>query len=134
MCWGICLMVGTIATVDLRLVGAILREQPVTSISKALLPYTWAGFGLMLLTGLPLFAAESMKLYGNPALRIKLFTYSCSQAAMHCCSIKRATRRSRSGIGPKRYPRASRCSPAFHCCSGPVSSCGEGLIAVFRAH
>jgi len=69
---GICLMVGTIATVDLRLTGAILRELPVISISKALLPYTWAGFGLMLLTGLPLFAAESVKLYGNSAFRIKL--------------------------------------------------------------
>ncbi len=69
---GICLMVGTIATVDLRLTGHILRAQPVTVISTSLLPYTWAGFGLMLLTGLPLFAAESLQLYGNPAFRIKL--------------------------------------------------------------
>jgi hypothetical protein len=69
---GICLMVGTIATVDLRLTGTILRDQPVTTVSRALLPYTWMGFGLMLLTGLPLFAAESLQLYANPAFRIKL--------------------------------------------------------------
>jgi hypothetical protein len=69
---GICLMVGTIATVDLRLTGVLLRGQPAARISQALLPYTWAGFALMLLTGLPLFAAEAAKLYGNPAFRAKL--------------------------------------------------------------
>jgi hypothetical protein len=68
----ICLMVGTIATVDLRLMGALLRGQPATRVSQALLPYTWGGFGLMLITGLPLFAAEAAKLYGNPAFRVKL--------------------------------------------------------------
>jgi hypothetical protein len=69
---GICLMVGTIATVDLRLMGAVLRGQPANRISRALLPYTWVGFGLMLVTGLPLFAAEAARLYGNPAFRVKL--------------------------------------------------------------
>lgn len=73
---GICLMVGTIATVDLRLIGVLLREQPAARVSQALLPYTWAGFGLMLATGLPLFAAEAAKLYANPAFRAKLLLLS----------------------------------------------------------
>jgi hypothetical protein len=69
---GICLMVGTIATVDLRLSGVLVRGQRAARISRALLPYTWAGFALMFVTGLPLFAAEAAKLYGNPAFRLKL--------------------------------------------------------------
>jgi hypothetical protein len=68
----ICLIVGTVVTVDLRLLGLILRKHPVSRIALALLPLTWYGFGLMLVTGVPLFAAESLTLYGNPAFRLKL--------------------------------------------------------------
>jgi hypothetical protein len=68
----ISLIAGTILTVDLRVGGLIFRDQPLTRITRALLPYTWYGFGLMVITGLPLFAAEAAKLYGNPAFRVKL--------------------------------------------------------------
>jgi hypothetical protein len=68
----ICLMVGTVVTLDLRLLGLIMRDEPVKRLARALLPYTWCGFALMLLTGLPLFAAESLQLYANPAFRLKL--------------------------------------------------------------
>jgi hypothetical protein len=68
----ITLIAGTILTVDLRVVGLIFGDQPPTDIARALLPYTWVGFALMVITGLPLFAAEAAKLYGNPAFRVKL--------------------------------------------------------------
>jgi hypothetical protein len=68
----ISLIAGTILTVDLRVGGLIFRDEPLARITRALLPYTWYGFGLMVVTGLPLFAAEAAKLYGNPAFRLKL--------------------------------------------------------------
>jgi hypothetical protein len=68
----ISLIVGTIVTVDLRVGGFILRGEPLTRVTRALLPYTWYGFALMVMTGLPLFAAEAVKLYANPAFRVKL--------------------------------------------------------------
>jgi hypothetical protein len=68
----ICLIAGTIVTVDLRVGGLILSGEPLTRVTRALLPYTWYGFALMLITGLPLFAAEAAKLYANPAFRVKL--------------------------------------------------------------
>ncbi len=68
----ITLIAGTVVTVDLRVGGLILRDQPLQRIARALLPYTWGGFVLMVITGLPLFAAEAAKLYGNPAFRLKL--------------------------------------------------------------
>jgi hypothetical protein len=68
----ICLTVGTVVTVDLRLLRLIMRDEPIKRLAHALLPYTWCGFALMLLTGLPLFAAESLQLYANPAFRLKL--------------------------------------------------------------
>ena len=68
----ISLIAGSLVTVDLRLMSALFREQPVTQIAKALLPWTWCGFTLMLITGVPLFAADAAKLYHNPAFRVKL--------------------------------------------------------------
>jgi hypothetical protein len=68
----ITLIAGTIVTVDLRVGGLIFPDQPLSRITRALLPYTWYGFAIMVVTGLPLFAAEAAKLYGNPAFRVKL--------------------------------------------------------------
>lgn len=68
----ITLIAGTIVTVDLRISGLIFRGEPLTRITRTLLPYTWYGFALMVITGLPLFVAEAAKLYGNPAFRVKL--------------------------------------------------------------
>jgi len=68
----ITLIAGTIVTVDLRMSGLIFRGEPLSRITRTLLPYTWYGFAVMVITGLPLFAAEAAKLYGNPAFRVKL--------------------------------------------------------------
>ena len=68
----ITLIAGTVVTVDLRVCGLIFRTEPLTRITRTLLPYTWYGFVVMVFTGLPLFVAEAAKLYGNPAFRVKL--------------------------------------------------------------
>jgi hypothetical protein len=68
----ISLIAGTIVTVDLRVCGLIFRDEPLIRIARTLLPYTWYGFTVMVITGLPLFVAEAAKLYGNPAFRLKL--------------------------------------------------------------
>jgi hypothetical protein len=68
----ITLIAGTIVTVDLRVCGLIFRGESLSRITRTLLPYTWYGFLVMVITGLPLFAAEAAKLYGNPAFRVKL--------------------------------------------------------------
>jgi hypothetical protein len=68
----IALVVGTVAVVDLRLLGVVLKKEPVTRVAGQILPITWLGFGVMLMTGLMLFAAEATKCYYNPAFRLKL--------------------------------------------------------------
>jgi len=77
---GIALMAGTIITVDLRVMGVIFREEPVRRIAQALLPYTWWGFALMVSSGIPLFAAESIKVIYNPAFRVKLLLLTLAGA------------------------------------------------------
>jgi len=68
----ITLLVGTVAILDLRLWGAVLKGEKVTTVARQLLPLTWAGFALVLSSGVLLFVAEAAKLYANPAFRLKL--------------------------------------------------------------
>jgi hypothetical protein len=69
---GITLLVGTVAILDLRLLGLTLRSEPVTQVAGQILPLTWCGFAVMFVSGFLLFWAEAAKSYGNPAFRLKL--------------------------------------------------------------
>jgi hypothetical protein len=69
---GIALLVGTIAIVDLRLLGVLFKREKVSAIVGQVLPLTWSGFVLMFVSGFLLFWSEAEKSYGNPVFRIKL--------------------------------------------------------------
>ncbi len=68
----ITLLVGTISVLDLRMLGLVLREVPVTRIARSVFPLTWAGFLVMFVSGFLLFWAEAAKNYVNPAFRVKI--------------------------------------------------------------
>lgn len=68
----IALLAGTVAIVDLRLLGLVLRREPVSSVAGRILPLTWIGFAAMFVSGVLLFLAEAAKSYGNTAFRIKI--------------------------------------------------------------
>lgn len=100
---GIGLMAGTILVVDLRILGLVFRDQPVRRIADALLPYAWWGFGLMVISGIPLFAAESIMVIYNPAFRIKfvLLTLAGINAALfHRTTYRTVGAWDRSAVGP----------------------------------
>jgi hypothetical protein len=71
---GIVLMVGTVATLDLRLLGmGIFRRQPVSEVAGQLLPLTWIGFAIQFVTGSFLLISEAAtKLYVSPSFWIKM--------------------------------------------------------------
>jgi Family of unknown function (DUF6644) len=69
---GIVLVAGTIMFVDLRLLGLILRSEPVAAVIRRIVPWTLRGFALMFFTGASLFTSEPVKMYHSPAFRIKL--------------------------------------------------------------
>ena len=68
----ITLLAGTVAIVDLRLLGVILKKEQVSEIAGRVLPLTWIGLALMFVSGFLLFLAEALKSYGNPAFRLKI--------------------------------------------------------------
>jgi uncharacterized protein DUF6644 len=129
----IVLITGAIVTVDLRILGVILRQVPLARITRTLLPYTWYGFGLMAVTGLPLFAAEAAKLYGNPAFRVKLLLLGL--AGVNALLFHRTAGRGIEQWDPQRTP-----SPQARAFAGVSVMLWAGvivsgrLIAVFHGH
>ena len=69
---GMALLVGTIAMLDLRLLGLLFKQEAVSEVASRILPLTWAGFAVMFTSGFLLFWAEAAKSYYNPAFRLKL--------------------------------------------------------------
>jgi hypothetical protein len=69
---GLAVLIGTIAIVDFRLLGLVLRDRPVSQIARDLRPWTWAGIGIMLTTGPLMLSAEPERGYGNPAFFFKM--------------------------------------------------------------
>lgn len=66
------LMVGSVAVVDLRLLGVALRGVPISRLSGQVLPFTWVGALLTFSSGVLLFLPQASKIYTNPALLAKL--------------------------------------------------------------
>jgi hypothetical protein len=66
------LSVGTIILVDLRLVGATMRDEPVTDVLEQTQPWSTTGFILAFISGIFLFWSEAGKLYPSYSFRIKM--------------------------------------------------------------
>jgi hypothetical protein len=129
----IALIAGSIFTVDLRVVGIVFRDQPLQRITRTLLPYTWYGFALMVITGLPLFVAEAAKLYANPAFRVKLVLLAL--AGLNALLFHRTAYQRLQDRDPPR--RASVAAGLFAGTSVVLWSgviVAGRLIAVFHAH
>lgn len=69
---GLLVAAGTIVFWDLRLLGIGLRRAPVSQVGKSLLPWTWAGFTAMFLSGSLLVIIEAGRLYNSVFFRIKV--------------------------------------------------------------
>lgn len=69
---GMIVLVGTVGAFDLRLLGWMIRRQRVSELANRLLPWTWVGFAVQVITGALLFSSEAVKVYTNPAFRLKM--------------------------------------------------------------
>ncbi len=68
----LCLFLGMIAMLDLRLLGVGLRGVPVSQVAGRLLPWALAGFVLMAVSGALLFYSGPLRAWGNVFFRIKM--------------------------------------------------------------
>jgi predicted membrane protein len=68
----ITLVVGSIAIVDLRLVGLASTQRSVAAVTADVLPFTWTAFGFAVLTGAALFASHAVGYAANFEFRMKI--------------------------------------------------------------
>ena len=69
--WALCLFVGFAVVLDLRLLGVIFRGVPVAHMIERVLPWTKAGFVIMVISGVLLFYAIPVRTYHNVFFRVK---------------------------------------------------------------
>lgn len=88
------LVVGSIAMLDLRLLG--LRTSPrVTELAAHLLPFTWSAFAAAVVTGLVLFSSQATVYYDNVPFRLKLVLLAAAglnMAVFHAFSFREVAR------------------------------------------
>ena len=68
----ITLVVGSIAVVDLRLLGLASRRRAVTRLTGEVLPITWLAFVVAVITGLALFSSNAVKYSHNTFFLAKM--------------------------------------------------------------
>jgi len=69
----ICLVVGSILAVDLRLLGFASINRPVSHVTRGILPLTWGAFVVAITSGGLLFISNATKYLGNGFFVAKMF-------------------------------------------------------------
>jgi len=73
---GLSVAVGLIFLVDLRLIGIFLPSVPVRELHRQLQPYVFAGFALIVVAGILLFASEASTVIVSPPWPFKAFFFT----------------------------------------------------------
>ncbi len=66
------LSVGTLMMIDLRLAGFLMKDRPVSEVSRQIVPWSLFGFIIMFTTGILLFWCQAVKAYGSVYFRLKV--------------------------------------------------------------
>lgn len=89
---GIAIVFGTIAIVDLRLIGYAAHRRSARRLIQELLPYTWLAFALCVLTGLLMFVSNATAYAHNPYFWWKMgviFLAGVNMALFHLGAYRR---------------------------------------------
>jgi hypothetical protein len=70
--FGFFLLVGSLAAIDLRVLGVTSTSITAVEFARQLFPYMWAGFFLAILSGFLMFAEEASGYVPNPVFHAKV--------------------------------------------------------------
>ncbi len=91
----ICLVVGSIMAVDLRLLGLASVKRPVSDFTRGILPLTWGAFAVAVASGFLMFMSNATKYLGNGFFVAKLLLIAAAGVNMlvfHFLSASNQTR------------------------------------------
>jgi hypothetical protein len=89
---GMCLFMGLVVMMDLRLAGFGFRSSTFSDLQKRLFPLQMLGLFVSASTGLLLFYSQPMRYYGRPFFWLKMTTMAC--AGVNALVFHRTTYRS----------------------------------------
>ena len=72
------MLIGTLVIVDMRLLGFGMRRQSVPELARYLAPWTLFGVATMIITGVPLFMSEAVKLSSSSPFFYKMIFLLCA--------------------------------------------------------
>jgi len=124
---GIALLVGSIAVLDLRLLG-LSRALPVRRLAAHILPWTAASFLLIVPSGLAMFVAHAGDLIGNPVFAFKIcliMTAGANAGIFHAGVFRRAAQWDVDVMPPVAARMAAAISLALWI---SVIACGRSLL------
>ncbi|MBM3795542.1 MAG: hypothetical protein FJW31_16110 [Acidobacteria bacterium] len=101
----LCLFLGMIALLDLRLLGFGFQSVPVSQVAGRLLPIGLVGFGIMAVSGALLFYSGPLRAHGNIFFRVKMtlmLLAGLNAIAFHYGIYKRITSWDTSPVPPAR--------------------------------
>lgn len=78
----IVLVAGTVAIVDLRLLGAASRDKSVVEIANSALPWTWGGFAIAAVTGALMISSKGTHYINDLPFRLKFLMMALAGANM----------------------------------------------------
>jgi len=111
--WTMAVFFGLVVMFDLRLLGVIMRKVPVSEVLERLLPWTIAGFVLMVITGLLLFYAIPVRSFQNLFFRGKMILMVLAGLNVwlfHSRVYLRVVARDGDGVPPRAARIAGACS------------------------
>ncbi|HZZ32649.1 MAG TPA: DUF6644 family protein [Phenylobacterium sp.] len=68
----IAVVVGSIAVLDLRLLGVSWKSRPVTEVARDVLPFTWTCFGIAAIAGSLMFVSAAVKYATDLPFQLKM--------------------------------------------------------------
>jgi hypothetical protein len=79
---GLALVVGSIAIIDLRLVGLASTGRPYGELAAEVLPWTWGAFAIAATSGTLMFISQPIEYLQNLAFRVKILLLLTAGANM----------------------------------------------------
>jgi hypothetical protein len=96
---GFTLSIGTIALVDLRLLGLAMLRLPSSQVAKDTAPWTLTGLAIMLITGPMIFSSDPNMYLNNPSFMFKMYALLAAIIYNYTIHRKVALGNSPGGLG-----------------------------------
>jgi hypothetical protein len=105
------IVIGSVAMMDLRLLGVGNKDRAVSEVISSSLPWAWSAFAVAFIAGSLMFCSKAVSYYSNVPFRIKIVCLAL--AALNMLVFHLFTARSMASWDHGRPPLAARIAAGF---------------------